>query len=197
MEYWYIKLEGIGNTSWAMEEECRCVLLTRGEMERVWDGQIGLQGRRFKLWWSVNQDGYCRAGVVVKEELCDKVVEVRRVNDRVMYFAVVFEDVVGVVCAYAPQSVKSMEEKDKFYEDLSRERTTHHMSELINGMRDISGHVERNLWISEVHGGHSTGKRNQEGRMLMESCDAKHICISNGWLRKTDKKKMTYGSGYN
>ena len=31
--------------------------------------------------------------------------------------------------------------------------------------------------------------------MLSEFCDAKHLCIATTWLRKADKKKITYGSG--
>ena len=30
--------------------------------------------------------------------------------------------------------------------------------------------------------------------MLLEFCDAKHLCIANTWLRKVDKKIVTYGS---
>ena len=52
-------------------------------------------------WWG---------GCIGKEELHNKVVEVRRVNDRVMIRAIIFEEVMRVVCAYAPQSEKSMEE---------------------------------------------------------------------------------------
>ena len=33
--------------------------------------------------------------------------------------------------------------------------------------------------------------------MLLEFCDAKHLCIANIWFRKTDKKKITYGLGCN
>ena len=33
--------------------------------------------------------------------------------------------------------------------------------------------------------------------MLLEFCDAKHLCIANTWLRKTVKKKIDYGSGCN
>ena len=47
-----------------------------------------------RVWW-----GRC-AG---KKELCDKVVKVRRVDDRVMSLAIVSEEeVVRVVWAYAP-----------------------------------------------------------------------------------------------
>ena len=40
-------------------------------------------------------------------------------------------------------------------------------------------------------------KRNQEGRMLLEFCDARHLYIANTWFRKADTKKMTNGSGCN
>ena len=53
---------------------------------------------------------------MVKEELCVKVVEVRRVSDRVMILLVVYEqDVLRLVCGYAPQSGRSLEEKQSFY----------------------------------------------------------------------------------
>ena len=73
---------------------------------------IGLQGRRYELWWSGNQEGYGGEGLLVKEELFHNVVEVRRVNDRVMSLAIVLEEVMRVVCAYAPQSGKLMEEEE-------------------------------------------------------------------------------------
>ena len=43
---------------------------------------IGLAGWKYKLWQSGNQEKYCGVKVLVKEELCDKVIEVRRVEDR-------------------------------------------------------------------------------------------------------------------
>ena len=53
-----------------------------------WRGQgarfLGVMGRRYKLWWSGNSDGTGGVGVLVKEELCEKVMEVRRRSDRVV-----------------------------------------------------------------------------------------------------------------
>ena len=43
---------------------------------------LGMVGRRYKLWWSGKGDGVGIVGVMVKEELSEKVVEVRRVSDR-------------------------------------------------------------------------------------------------------------------
>ena len=45
---------------------------------------LGMKGRRYKLWWSGKGDGVGGVEVMVKEELCENVVEVRRVGDRVM-----------------------------------------------------------------------------------------------------------------
>ena len=43
----------------------------------------------------------------------------RRVSDRVMTLAVVFkEDVLRLICCYAPQSGRSFEEKQSFYDEL-------------------------------------------------------------------------------
>ena len=71
-----------------------------------WRGQearfIGIKGRRSKLWWSENNHGTGRVGILGKEELCEKVVEVRRKSDRVMAMMLVFEEeVIRVICAYA------------------------------------------------------------------------------------------------
>ena len=94
---------------WMRNVDLRCLqeVRWRGCGSRL----AGLQGRRCELWWSRNQEGDGGVGVLVKEELCDKVVEVRRVDDRVISLAIVFEgEVVRVVCACAPQSGKSFEE---------------------------------------------------------------------------------------
>ena len=150
------------------------------------------------MWWSGNQEEYGGVGVVVGEELYDKVVEVRRENDRVSLAIVFDEEVSRAVCTYAPQSGKSMEEKEHFYEELSRDWTSHHTSELIIGMGDINGHVGRNIdAFHGVQGGLSIGERSQEEWMLSLFRYARHLCITNSWFRKADKKKITYGSGCN
>ena len=47
-----------------------------------WRGQgARMNGTIYKLWWSGKADGVGDLGVMVKEELCEKVIEVRRVSD--------------------------------------------------------------------------------------------------------------------
>ena len=73
---------------------------------RRWDGEgrmLEKEGKRYKLWWYGKGDGVGDVEVMVKEELCEYVVEVRRASDRVMTVVVVFEeDVLRLICGYAP-----------------------------------------------------------------------------------------------
>ena len=57
---------------------------------------------------------------MVKEELCEKVVEVRMVSDR-MITLVVFEEVLMLICGNAPQGHVRLEEKQSFYDELKGE----------------------------------------------------------------------------
>ena len=93
--------------------------------------------------------------MLVKEELCEKVVEVRRRSDRVMSIVMVFEEeVLRVICGYGPQSGRTNAEKDQFYDALASEWELHNEGELVLGMGDFNGHVGK--WIEGfegVHGG--------------------------------------------
>ena len=112
MEYWHIKWEGleICDELWKRNVDTCCLQEVR--WRGCWSRLIGLQGRKYKLWWSGNQEGCGGVEVLIKGELYDKVIDVRRVDDRVMSLVIVLEEeVVRVVWACAPQSGKSMEER--------------------------------------------------------------------------------------
>ena len=165
-----------------------------------WRGEgahlFGVKGRRYKLWWCGN-DKIGGVGILVKEELCEEVVEVRRC-DRVMAIGLVFEEeVVRVICAYAPQSGKPDAEKERFYEEMASEWSVANENELVLGLGDFNGHVRKCAEGFEgIHGGYGIGKRNAEGRMLLDFCDQKELCVTNTWFKK-DNTKVTYSSGGN
>ena len=50
-----------------------------------------MEGKRYKLWWSGKEDGVGGVGVVVNEELCQKVVRVRMMIDRMMAVVLILE----------------------------------------------------------------------------------------------------------
>ena len=72
---------------------------------------------RYKWWWSGKGDGVGGVEVMVKEKLCEKVVEVRWVSDRVMVVVLVFQEhVLRPIWGHARFSGRNLEEKQLFYE---------------------------------------------------------------------------------
>ena len=60
---------------------------------------LGMDGKRYKLWWFGKTDAVGDVGIMVK------VVEVRRASDIMMAVVLVFlNDVLSMICGYAPQS---------------------------------------------------------------------------------------------
>ena len=82
------------------------------------------------------------------------------------------EEVVRVICAYAPQSKsKTDSEKERFYEEMAREWSMANANEMVLGLGDFNGHKGKCAEGFEgIHGGYGIGKRNVEGRMLPAFC---------------------------
>ena len=69
---------------------------------------------------------------------------------------------------------------------------------MVFGLGDFNGHIGEEIEGFEgVHGGNGKGKRNAEGRMVLEFRDEKELCVANTWFKKTDKRKITFKSGNN
>ena len=87
-----------------------------------------------------------------------------------------------------------LEEKHRFYDEYELQNR----GEEVFGLGDFNGDVgEKIEGFEGVHGGNGIGKRNAEGRMLLEFCDEKELCVANMWFKKTDKIKLTFKSGNN
>ena len=91
----------------------RCVQETR------WKGgsvrMLGAIGRRYKLFWQGYNKGTAGVGVFIADRWIDSVVDVDRVNERIMYVKLVIgKQIVNSVSAYAPQVGLSAEEKNVF-----------------------------------------------------------------------------------
>ena len=73
------------------------------------------------------ETGHGGIGLMVKHDLVESVMEVRRVSPRIISIDIVVnKKVVTVISVYAPQSGRSEEEKEKFYEDLTAEVQSRH-----------------------------------------------------------------------
>ena len=149
---------------------------------------------------------------MVKEELCEKVVDVRRKSDRVIvWLELAFgKQVIRVISAYGPQAGTPLEEKHRFHDELAGEYELQNPSEVVFGLGDFQGLVGEEIEGFEgVHEGNGIGMRNAEGRMLLEFCDETELCVANtwfkkmeprktnSWFKKMDKRKITFKSGNN
>ena len=106
---------------------------------------------------------------------------------------VVFEeDVLRLICWYAPQIGRSLEEKQSYYDELKCEWDMHYAGDIVMYMGDFNGHVCRHIdGFDWVHGVYVVGKRNLEGRMLLEFYPEKELCVSNTWFKREKKRKVT------
>ena len=63
-----------------------------------------------------------------------------------------------LICGYAPQSGRSLEEKQSFYDELKCEWDMHSADDLVMCLEDFNGHFGRH--IDGVHQGYGVGHRN-------------------------------------
>ena len=158
---------------------------------------LGTLRQRHKLWWSGNDAEFEGDGILVKEEISGNVVEVRRKSDRVMAIVLTLRrKVMRVICEYGPPSGRPDAEKVHFYNEMGSEWDLGSSGEIIVSLGDFNGHVGKCAEGFEgVHGRNGVGKRNAEGRRLLEFCDERELCMANTWFKKTDKRKITYSAG--
>ena len=95
--------------------------------EVKWKGQgarfMSTSGRRYKLWWSGKDAGFGGVGILVKEEISENVLEVRRKSDRVITIALTSgREVMRIICAYGPQSGRPETEKVRFCDEMASEQ---------------------------------------------------------------------------
>ena len=154
---------------------------------------LGSLGRRFKLWWSGNEDKIGGVVILVREDLCMNVVEMNRILDRVIVVVIIFgKKVVRTVCAYAPQCRRSMSEK-KFHEEMTRGCEVNNKKEVLICLGDFNGFIGKKVdGLEEIHGGFGIGRRNVEGRLLLEFCVKKSMCVGNSWFKKKNNEKVTF-----
>jgi hypothetical protein len=169
--------------------------------ESRWKGSgarvFGSGDSKYKFFWQGCKEGSAGVGVLVMAKWMDKVIEVKRLSERVMCVKVLIgERLVNCVCAYAPQMGRGQAEKDAFWDLLLSLASNIPTSEMIIVGGDLNGHVGVNIEGYEgVHGGFGFGMRNEEGERVLEFCDAMSMVVANTLFKKEESKLVTYVSG--
>ena len=156
-------------------------------------------GGGFKLFYNGADGRKNGIGIVVREELAESVLEVKRVLDRLMAMKLKVKgsilNIVNIVSAYAPQVNNSMEEKNDFWEDLEGLIESISTEERIVLGADFNGHVgKRNIGDEEIMGRYGAGTRNKEGSMVVDFGKRMDLAIVNTYFKKNEHRMM-YKSG--
>ena len=106
------------------------------------------------------------------------------------------DKLVTCICAYAPQTGRSAEEKDSFWDQMISVTGSTPASELIVVGGDLNGHVGTNVdGYDGVHSGYGFGERNADGERMLEFCDAMELIVTNTCFKRQKNKLATYVSG--
>ncbi|XP_070054014.1 uncharacterized protein [Nicotiana tomentosiformis] len=135
-------------------------------------------------------------GIVVDKDLHELVVEVRRVNDRLITIKLVVGGfTLNIISAYAPQAGLNEEGKRRFWEDM--DEMVHgilHTEKLFIG-EDFNCHIRTTSGgYDDVHGGFGFGDRNGGGTSLLDFARAFDLVISNSSFPKKREHLATYRS---
>ena len=132
--------------------------------------------------------------IVLREELAESVLEVKRVSDRLMAMKLeVNGSILNIVSSYAPQVNNSMEEKNDFWEDLDGLIENILKEERIVFGADLNGHVgEGNIGDEEIMERYGAGTRNKEGSMVVDFGKRMGLAIVNTYFKKKDEHRVTY-----
>ncbi|XP_070019136.1 uncharacterized protein [Nicotiana sylvestris] len=165
-----------------------CVQETRwaGSKERNADG--------YKLWYSGVVRSKNEVGILVDRDLRGSVVEVRRVNNRLMFIKLVIgECTLNVVSAYVPQTGLDEEVKRRFWEGLDEIVRSIPLTKRLFIGGDFSGHIGAAAGsYGEVHGDFGLGDSNRGGTSLLDFAKAFELVIANSTFPKREEYLVTF-----
>lgn len=126
----------------------------------TWVGTKAQDIDRFKLWYSSGSKDIHGVGILVDKDLREYVVEVRRINTRMMPIKLVLgKHVVSVVSAYAPQVSLDEEVKKLFWEDFDEVVRDILDTEKIFIRGDFNRYIDATSYgFDDVHGGFAFGE---------------------------------------
>ncbi|XP_016562018.2 craniofacial development protein 2-like [Capsicum annuum] len=150
----------------------------------------------YKLWYLGSDRRRNVVGILVDKELRGQVVEIKRVNDRLLTIKLVIGGYTLNVCSvYAPQVELDGEEKKQFWEALD---------EVVRGMPsfkkivvrgDFNGHIRVvSGGYSDVHRGYGFGERNDEEVALLDFARAFGLVVVNSRFLKKEDHLVTFQS---
>ena len=169
-----------------MKEKKIDILLVQ---ETKWKGERAAEfGAEYKMYY-VGIDGRRNGvGIILTPDLKDTVLEVVRVNDRIIRMKVAwFGENWNIVSVYAPQLGCPQIEKENFWRELDGAIQEVPVMERLLVGGDFNGHVgSTNRGFEEVYGRHGLGVQNDEGLSILDFALSYRMKIVNTMFIKTE-----------
>ncbi|KAI5726127.1 hypothetical protein M8J77_024147 [Diaphorina citri] len=168
--------------------------------ETRWKGGKAKElGEGCKIFYSgANGNGRNGVGIVLDDEMKEKVTQVNRRSDRLMSMKIELHgETWNIVSAYAPQVGCDDEVKESFWRELEQEisSTPNHEKLFLGG--DLNAHIGKRTddTTERVRGRWGTGVENEEGKTLIEFAVATDLAVCNTFFQKNESQLITYRSG--
>ncbi|XP_070007247.1 uncharacterized protein [Nicotiana sylvestris] len=157
----------------------------------------------YKLWYSGRSLGKNEVGILVDRDLRELVVDVKRVNDRLMVITL------SMISTYAPQASLDEQVNRLFWEDLDEmvPGIPHTEKFFIGG--DFNGHTGKIVWgyddiqvlfnnscVDSCRGDSrfDFGVRNEGGDSLLDFAKAFDLVVVNSCFQKKEDRLVTFWS---
>ncbi|XP_046398182.1 uncharacterized protein LOC124164987 [Ischnura elegans] len=126
--------------------------------------------------------------------LCDNVVEVTRISDRIMSIKInASETTLRVISCYAPQTGCPDDIKEEFWDQLDDHIRSVGPDEHLVIWGDLNGHVG---YSRDGYGHqHGHGARNNDGLRILDFAEAHDLAVANTLVKKRRSHLITYASG--
>ncbi|KAG8228276.1 hypothetical protein J437_LFUL006243 [Ladona fulva] len=145
----------------------------------------------YRLIWGRGREKKNGVAVIISERMWGIIVEVVRVNDRILKLKLRLGDKYrNILQVYAPQTGCKEEKIEDFLEILDNQIDD---APIVVGIGNVQIGIGR-TGCEEIIGPHGYGKRNKEGESLIDFCRRNNLFVGNTWFRKKPSRKITrYG----
>lgn len=160
---------------------------------------LDLQTKKYKLFYHGINNQENGVGIIISAEYLNNIIDIKKKSDRlIMVKLVVRKQIWNIICAYAPQTGRSLSEKSSFWSEFEMLMQEIPQNELVFIGADMNGHVgETNLGFEECHGGFGYGSINVEGEEVLDFAKSYGLTLMNTMYKKQQKHLVTYSSGGN
>ena len=162
-------------------------------------GQLTEQGGGYTFFWSGRSELEKResgVGFAIKSHIARKLTTLpQAINDRLMTLQLPLRGKKNAVLisAYAPTMTNTDDTKTKFYEDLETLISAVPRSNKVFILGDFNARVgDDHLTWEGVIGKHGVGKCNSNGLLLLKTCAAHSLVITNTLFRLPTRHKTTW-----